>query len=44
MRGYDDGDAELTVHAGKHEQKLLDGVGVELSGRLIKQQQPWAQR
>ena len=44
MRGHDHGDAELAVHAGKHEQELLDGVGVELRGRLIKQQQPGAQR
>ena len=44
MRGHDDGDAELTVHTGKHEQELLDGIGIELSGRLIKQQQPGAQR
>ena len=44
MRGHDHGDAELTIHAGKHEQELLDGVGVKLSGRLIKQQQPGTQR
>ena len=44
MRGHDDGDAELAVHTRKHEQELLDGVGVKLSGRLIKQQHPGAQR
>ena len=38
VSSHDNGNAQLTIHAAEHEEKLLERVWVELGSRLIKQE------